>query len=82
MTEFFGDMNLCSLCSESQLLRGLAVAHDIFSLFGTLFGASVYYLVAVAVVSFPIDENDFVDENLLDLCIIFQLRFSECLTQI
>ena len=82
MTEFFGDMNLFSLWSESQLLRGLAVAHNIFSLFEILFGAGVYCLFAAAVVSFPIDENDFVDKNLLVLCVIFQLHFPEHLTQI
>ena len=68
------------------MLKSLAVAQDIFDLFGTLFGTGVYCLfaAAAAVVSFPVEENAFVDSGVLVIGVILQihLHFSERSTQI
>ena len=58
------------------MLKGVAVAHNIFGLFGTLFGAGVYCLftTAAAVVSFPVKENAFVDGDVLVLGAILQIH--------
>ena len=53
---------------------GLAVVQDISGLFGTLFGAGVYWLFAAAVVSFPVEENAFVDRDVLVLGVILQIN--------
>ena len=59
------------------MLKGLAVAHNIFGLFGTLFDASVYWLfaaAAAAVVNFPVKENAFVDGDVLVLGVTLQIH--------
>ena len=67
------------------MLKGLAVAHNIFGLFGILFRADVYCLFAgAAIVSFPVKENAFVNGDVLVLGVILQihLHFSQYSTQI